>query len=68
MSNQHDEKKNIYGKAMESFLFHQSKEHESKNTEENKWLSVQNAELKYQNQKRHGKWPVVQIKLENVCN
>ena len=42
--------------------------HGSDYTEENKWLNVQNAEPKYQSQKRLGKWLVVQIKLENVCN
>lgn len=42
--------------------------HGSDNTEENKWLNVQNAEQKLQSQKRHGRWPVVQIKLENECN
>ncbi len=32
------------------------------------WLNVQNAEPKFQNQKKLGKWLVAQIKLENACN
>jgi hypothetical protein len=42
--------------------------HGSNNTEENKWVNVQNVQQKFQSQKRHGKWLVVQIKLENACN
>jgi len=45
-----------------------SRMHQKDSTEEIKWLNVQNAEPKFQNQRKHGKWQVVQIKLENVCN
>jgi hypothetical protein len=40
----------------------------NRNREEIEWLNVQNAEQKFQRQKRLGKWLVVQIKLENACN
>ena len=45
-----------------------SLKHGSNYMEEKKWLNVQNAEQKQQSQKRTGKWPVAQIKLENECN
>jgi hypothetical protein len=68
MFNYNVEKKNIYGKATESFLSYQPKAWKHLYGGNIKWLNVQNAEPKFQSLKRHGKWLVVQIKLENACN
>ena len=68
MYNYYVKKKNIYGKATESFLFIQVKAWKQQHGEKIKWLNVQNAVQKYQSQKKHGKWRVAQIKLENACN
>jgi hypothetical protein len=66
--NRNDKKKNIYGNATESFLSYQPKAWKQQHGEKIKWLNVQNVEKKQQSQKRHGKWLVVQTKLENECN
>jgi hypothetical protein len=68
MFNYNVKKKNIYGKATESFLFIQVKAWKQQHGEKIKWLNVQNAVQKYQSQKKRGKWRVAQIKLENACN
>jgi hypothetical protein len=57
------------GKTMESLLFYPEKG--MKAIIRRKfviWLNVQNAEQKFQSQRRHGKWQAAQIKLENACS
>ena len=56
----------MYGNSMESFLFYNDKAWNRQYGGKNEWVNVQNAEQKMQSRKRHGKWQVVQIKLENT--
>jgi len=67
MSTYDVEIENIDLNAMESFLS-LSINDGSRIRRKLKWRNVQNAELKFQKQRRLGKWPAVQIKLENACN
>ena len=67
--NRHVVQFNIYSKTMETFLSNQTNGIKAiirrKTTQ---WQNVLNAEPKFQNKKRHGKWQVAQTKLANVCN
>ena len=51
-----------------NFFIQSTEWHQSDNLEDKKWLNVQNVEPKFQKQRRHGKWQVVQTRLENGCN
>lgn len=68
MSNLHGKKEVIYSKTMESFLSNIYKTRLRKIGRKSKWLNVQNAEQKFQSQRKLGKWLVDQTKLENECN
>jgi hypothetical protein len=69
LSNRHVVQFNIHSKTMETFLSNQTNGIKAiirrKTTQ---WQNVLNAEPKFQNQRRHGKWQVAQTKLANVCN
>ena len=51
-------------------VFYSIKQTMNRNTRRKKiqWLNVQNAELKYQSQRRPGKWLGDQTNKENECN
>ena len=68
MSKTHEERNDMYSNIMETLLSIHNRIKDVNHGGKTVWVNVLNVQLKFQNQKRPGKWQADQTNKEKECN